>query len=155
MENNLRWRFSYNWWEAPLVSCRTSILTRHARQRWHLLWHYKCNRTHVRAINAQQMTEIYQHVANVITYPVFSLLAMVFFLLQIVRILSWLYSNYCGFVLWMASIFITSSQTFYSWTINHSERQIPDLAKLFLSADQINLYFIQLFVSIWPFCGTY
>jgi hypothetical protein len=36
-----------------------------------------------------------------------------------------------------------------------SERQIPDLAKLFLSAFQINLYFIQLFVFIWQFCGTY
>jgi hypothetical protein len=36
-----------------------------------------------------------------------------------------------------------------------SERQIPDLAKLFLSADQINLYFIQLFVFIWQFSGTY
>jgi hypothetical protein len=36
-----------------------------------------------------------------------------------------------------------------------SERQIPDLAKLFLSADQINLYFIQIIVNIRKFCGTY
>jgi hypothetical protein len=34
-----------------------------------------------------------------------------------------------------------------------SERQILDLAKLFSSADQINLYFIQLFVYIRQFCG--
>jgi hypothetical protein len=41
------------------------------------------------------------------------------------------------------------------WDEHTSERQISDLAKLFLSADQINLYFIQLFVFIWQFCGTY
>ncbi len=40
-------------------------------------------------------------------------------------------------------------------TLPSSERQIPDLAKLFLSADPINLYFIQLFGFTWPFCGTY
>jgi hypothetical protein len=34
-----------------------------------------------------------------------------------------------------------------------SERQILDLAKLFLSADQINLYFIQIIVNIRQFCG--
>ncbi len=34
-----------------------------------------------------------------------------------------------------------------------SERQILDLAKLFLSADQINLYFIQIVVNIRQFCG--
>jgi hypothetical protein len=33
------------------------------------------------------------------------------------------------------------------------ERQISDLAKLFLSADQINLYFIQIIVNIKQFCG--
>jgi hypothetical protein len=37
----------------------------------------------------------------------------------------------------------------------NSERQIIDLAKLILSADQINLCFIQLFVFIWQFRGTY
>jgi hypothetical protein len=37
--------------------------------------------------------------------------------------------------------------------VTASERQIPDLAKLFLSADQINLYFIQLVVYIKQFCG--
>ncbi len=44
---------------------------------------------------------------------------------------------------------------FMDWMCYTSERQIPDLAKLILSADQINLYFIQLFVLIWQFCGTY
>ncbi len=34
-----------------------------------------------------------------------------------------------------------------------SERQILDLTKLFLSADQINLYFIQIIVNIRQFCG--
>jgi hypothetical protein len=34
------------------------------------------------------------------------------------------------------------------------ERQTLDLAKLFLSADQNNLFFIQIFVIIWQFCGT-
>jgi hypothetical protein len=32
-----------------------------------------------------------------------------------------------------------------------SERHMPDLVKLFLPADQINLYFIQVFVFIWQF----
>jgi hypothetical protein len=36
-----------------------------------------------------------------------------------------------------------------------SERQILDLAKIFLSADQINLGFVHLFVLIWQFCGFY
>ncbi len=40
------------------------------------------------------------------------------------------------------------------WIRITSERQIPDLAILFSSADQIDLYFIQLFVIIWQFCGT-
>jgi hypothetical protein len=35
--------------------------------------------THVGAINAQTITEINQHIEHVITYPVFSLLATVFF----------------------------------------------------------------------------
>jgi hypothetical protein len=34
-----------------------------------------------------------------------------------------------------------------------SERQILNLAKLFLSADQIDLYFIQINVTIRQFCG--
>jgi hypothetical protein len=34
-----------------------------------------------------------------------------------------------------------------------SERQILDLAKSFSSADQINLYFIQITVKIRQFCG--
>ncbi len=34
-----------------------------------------------------------------------------------------------------------------------SERQILDLEKLFLSADQNNLYFIQIIVNIRQFCG--
>ncbi len=34
-----------------------------------------------------------------------------------------------------------------------SERQILDLAKLFLSADQIKLSFIQIIVNIRQFCG--
>jgi hypothetical protein len=36
---------------------------------------------------------------------------------------------------------------------NASERQILDLAKLFSSADQIHLYFIQIIVNIRQFCG--
>ncbi len=34
-----------------------------------------------------------------------------------------------------------------------SERQILDLSKLFFSADQIILYFIQIIVNIRQFCG--
>jgi hypothetical protein len=37
--------------------------------------------------------------------------------------------------------------------VTSSERQILHLEKLFLSADQINLYFIQIIVIIRQFCG--
>jgi hypothetical protein len=66
----------------------------------------------------------------------------------------WLHGLPSGFSL---SLAFYSSGPFAKLTLlwATSERRIPDLAKIFLSADQTNLYFIQLFVLFWQFCGTY
>jgi hypothetical protein len=55
----------------------------------------------------------------------------------------------------LSSYFIKQNSPMCLHSYITSERQIPDLAKLVSSSDQINLYFIQLIIFIWQFCGTY